>query len=420
MTVTKPLKTDATADPVPRPILVVDDSKAQRVLLTKTRARAGYATVEAASGEEALELCQTTEVELIISDWMMPGMSGVEFCRAYRAMQGDRPGYFILLTAQTEREVMVEGLESGADDFLSKPFHAVELKARIRAGERVVAAQKDILSKNALLSETLGELRALYDALDRDLVEARNFQEALVPERHHALPGGDVSFLFRPSGHVGGDLVGLFRITDTRYGVYAVDVSGHGVASALMTARVAGYLNPMSPEQNIALRLSEDGAAKMLPPSEVCRRLNTILLTEMETDTYLTMVLADVDFQTGSVILSQAGHTDPAVERADGSVTFLSSAGMPIGLVEAAEYEDFNVTLSTGDRLFLYSDGITECPLPGGAMLEEDGFAALLRSHSGHSGTVRLDRLVEDLSRRAMTDDFPDDVSCALIEMAGP
>ena len=119
MSLTRPLPVDRLSEPVAPPILVVDDSRAQRTLLVKTLARAGYATLEAASGEEALDLCRSGDVELVISDWMMPGMSGVEFCRAYRAHRGARPGYFILLTAQTEREVLVEGLESGADDCLS-------------------------------------------------------------------------------------------------------------------------------------------------------------------------------------------------------------------------------------------------------------------------------------------------------------
>ncbi len=418
MTITRPLPVDDDAETVPRPILVVDDSRAQRTLLTKTLARAGYATIEAASGEEAMAICRDTEVELVISDWMMPGMSGVEFCRAYRSSRADRPGYFILLTAQTEREVMVEGLESGADDFLSKPFHAIELKARIRAGERVLAAQKDILAKNKLLSATLEELQSLYDALDRDLDEARSFQEALIPERHHVLGAADVSFLFRPSGHVGGDLVGLFRITDARYGVFSVDVSGHGVASALMTARVAGYFNPQSPRQNIALTVGEDGTSTMLPPGEVCQKLNTILLTEMDTDTYLTMALADIDLATGRTIIGQAGHPSPAVQRKDGSVEFIEALGMPIGLVEDAHAATVEVLLGPGDRLFLYSDGITECPLPSGEMVEEEGLKEILQRHESERATALLDQIVEALSKRSGLIDFPDDLSCALIERA--
>ena len=144
--------------------------------------------VDAESGEEALEICRTCDIGLIISDWMMPGISGVEFCRIYREMTRDRPGYFILLTAQTDREVLAEGLESGADDFLSKPVSSIELHARLRAGERVLNAQRALSVKNAELRLTLDKLSEAYSAIDRDLREARRFQEGLVP---------DASFLLR-------------------------------------------------------------------------------------------------------------------------------------------------------------------------------------------------------------------------------
>ena len=134
-----------------RPILVVDDSRAQRRLLTKALARWGHTTLEAESGEAALALCRSVDIEFVISDWVMPGMSGVAFCRAFREMMRDKPAYFILLTAQTEREVLAEGLESGADDFLSKPFNTIEMKARITAGQRILSAQLDLRDKNNLL-----------------------------------------------------------------------------------------------------------------------------------------------------------------------------------------------------------------------------------------------------------------------------
>ena len=402
--------------PLAEIVLVVDDSRAQRHLLARTLESWGYSVLEAESGGQALGICQRMEIGLIISDWMMPGMTGVEFCRAYRQLFDGRPGYFILLTAQNERAVLAEGLDSGADDFLSKPVSSIELQARLRAGERILKAQRDLSVKNTELSNTLDRLSAAYAAIDRDLQEARRFQEALVPESFVPMGAADVSLLFRPSGHVGGDMVGYFHIREGELGIYAIDVSGHGVSSALMTARIAAYFSGTAPERNIALSRTEGGYA-MLPPDQVCARLNALLQKDADSDQYLTMVLAHLTMQTGEVTLCQAGHPSPVVMRSDGRTEFHEAFGMPIGLVDAAEFVLSRIHLRSGDRLLIYSDGITECPDPTGNLLDEEGLVALLEEISDTGGSEFLASLVVALEEHAEGVDFPDDLSAVLVEI---
>ena len=107
------------------------------------------------------------------SDWMMPGMSGLEFCRAFRGLRRESYGYFILLTSKSDKAEVADGLEAGADDFLTKPVSADEMRARLRAGERLLAMQRELVDKNRLLGAALGKIQQLYDSLDRDLIEAR-------------------------------------------------------------------------------------------------------------------------------------------------------------------------------------------------------------------------------------------------------
>ena len=396
-------------------VLVVDDSRAHRRLMTRTLERWGYLAIEADSGEHALEVCRTRDIGLVVSDWMMPGISGAEFCRIYREMFRDKPGYFILLTAQTEREVLAEGLESGADDFLSKPVSSIELHARLRAGERVLNAQRALATKNEELTMTLERLSDAYSAIDRDLREARLFQEALVPDRHVPLVGMDISLLFQPSGHVGGDMVGYFRIRDGEMGLYAVDVSGHGVSSALMTARIASYFSGAAPDRNMALTPTVDGY-EMVAPDEVCRRLNALLQKDAESDQYLTMVLARVSTRTGEVTMCQAGHPSPLILRADGGMEFHESFGMPVGLVDDAEYQSSTIRLGHGDRLLVFSDGLTECPDAAGNLLDEDGLTRILRKQAGSRGQELLAGLVDALANFSGRHDFPDDLSALLVE----
>lgn len=397
------------------PVLVVDDSRAHRRLLSRSLQKWGYETIEADSGESALEICRSSPIELVVSDWMMPGMSGIEFCRAFRQLVEGHPAYFILLTAQTEREVLAEGLESGADDFLTKPFSSIELRARLRAGERVLGAHRALEDKNATLSATLTKLSEAYAAIDNDLNEARRFQEGLVPERYLRFGDYDVSMLFQPSGHVGGDLVGCFRVDKATLGVYSVDVSGHGVASALMTARVASYLSDAAPDRNIALKRL-NGGYQMRPLQDVCSKLNALLQSDGDSDQYLTMTLGKICLETGVCDLCQAGHPFPVIQRKEGTVEFLELEGTPIGLIDDAEFSLASLTLESGDRLLLHSDGITECSDLKGNLLDEQGLEEILLAHQELHGLGFFGAIVADLEKFGASSDFADDLSAILIE----
>lgn len=400
-------------------VLIVDDSKLQRKILSSSLRRQGYDVVEAESGKAALALCETMPPDLVLSDWMMPGMDGLEFCKRFREMERAAYGYFILLTSKSEKGAVARGLDNGADDFLAKPVNGDELRARITAGERIIRMQRQLSDQNRVISQNMAELQGLYDALDNDLIEAKKLQQSLVRDRFRQFQTADLSLLLHPSGHVGGDLVGFFPVGKTRLGVYAIDVSGHGISSALMTARLAGYLSSTTPEQNVALRETGDGLFIMLPPAEVIARLNALVLEEMDTEHYFTMLLADVDLLSGRVRMAQAGHPHPLVLRADGSQELIGSGGLPVGLIEGAKFEQFETLLRPGDRMFLYSDGITECPLRDGGFVEDDGLKSLCHNMAHLAGQDFLESMVWNLAELAGQDEFPDDVSAALLEFHG-
>lgn len=407
-----------------RHVLVVDDSRAQRRMMALHLCRWGYVVSEAGSAEEALALCaqgplEAGPVDIVLSDWMMPGMSGVEFCRAFRALARESYGYFILLTSRSEKGDIAGGLEAGADDFLTKPVNPDELHARLRAGERIIRMQAELVEKNRLVGSTLDELQKLYDSLDRDLIEARKLQQTLVRDRALDFGRGKAALLIRPSGHVGGDLVGGFEINSRRIALYSLDVSGHGVASAMMTARLAGLLSGASPEQNLALSRSTDGQGGAWPPEMVAYRFNRMMLDDLKVDQYFTMAYAEIDLETGKLWLVQAGHPHPVILRRDGTVERLGAGGLPIGLIPSAGYERVQNRLHAGDRLFLVSDGVTECPGAKGADLGDEGLARLLQRNAGLPSPALLEALVWDLVAYAGTEDFPDDVSGVMFDYLG-
>ena len=411
--------TDDALDRAIRSILVVDDSSSLRLTLSRMLRRSGYHVTEAASGLAALKSCREDPPDLVLSDWMMPEMDGLEFCEAFREMPRESYGYFILLTSKNEKKDIARGFDAGADDFLAKPVNGAELRARITAAERVVQMEKALNEKNRLIRATLDELQSIYDSIHGDLIEARKLQQSLVSERNRDFGSAEISLLLRSSGHVGGDLVGMFPINERNIGIYGIDVSGHGISSALMTARLAGYLSSTAPDQNIALIPAADGGYLPRCPAQTVGMLNELILGEIETEHYFTVLLGNLDLKTGQVVFAQAGHPCPIVQRATGVSEEVGQGGLPVGLFEGATYQPFDTILKPGDRFLVHSDGMTECADPEGALWGEEGLIAAFKAHRDTTGLACLEALVWQMTGFAGKDNFDDDVSAVLLEFKG-
>jgi len=144
-------------------ILIADDSIVSRHLLEATLRKWGYDVMVACDGAEALALLQREDAPaLIILDWMMPGMTGVEVCRRIRERDREPYTYILLLTSKSQKEDLIEGMEAGADDYITKPFDQNELQVRLRAGTRLVDLQTQLLKAREELRE-----QAMHDSLTR-------------------------------------------------------------------------------------------------------------------------------------------------------------------------------------------------------------------------------------------------------------
>ncbi len=132
-------------------ILVAEDDAVSRLILEKTVQGWGHSAIACDSGTAAWTLYRTGEFRLVISDWMMPEMDGPELCRKIRSLQRTDYTYVILLTAKTGKENFLEGMEAGADDYLTKPFDADELKVRLSVAERILSLRADIQTLRGIL-----------------------------------------------------------------------------------------------------------------------------------------------------------------------------------------------------------------------------------------------------------------------------
>lgn len=197
----------------PLRIVLADDEPAVRVLLSRQLRRAGYQVTSCSNGRQAIEAIIANGADIVLADWMMPEIDGIELCRAVRELSGDGALgfiYFILLTAKTGKEEVVEGFEAGVDDYLTKPYHENELMARLRAGVRIIELQRLVRERqvevhriNAQMAILNGKLQkqATTDALT-GLHNRRSILERLresweLADRH----GRPLSFLMLDIDH---------------------------------------------------------------------------------------------------------------------------------------------------------------------------------------------------------------------------
>ncbi|UCC31146.1 MAG: diguanylate cyclase, partial [Phycisphaerales bacterium] len=147
-------------------VLVVDDDPSALVLLTRYLTRSGYEVLTAANGVEAIRVLMTEGAPIVITDWVMPEMDGLELCRAIRKHEGIPFAFVIIVTAyQTADDRLVEAFDAGADDYLCKPYNPKELLARLRAGERVVRLQREVDNRNREVHRHNAEIEIAYRKL---------------------------------------------------------------------------------------------------------------------------------------------------------------------------------------------------------------------------------------------------------------
>jgi sigma-B regulation protein RsbU (phosphoserine phosphatase) len=259
------------------------------------------------------------------------------------------------------------------------------------------------------------ELLAKQSLLDQDLEAAAGIQQALLPSEPPQRPELDLAWRFIPSQHVGGDMLSVSELTPGVLGLYLLDVSGHGVPSALVTVSVHEMLSRSSGH---VVQYREDGGVTVADPRWVADLLDQEYPLE-RFDKFFTMFYAVLDTNTGRLTYTNAGHPAPWLFRAGGGVDILEQGGTVIGMGLEGGYDQGEAVLQPGDRLFCYTDGITEHAAPSGQFYGEQRLLAALEQ--GREQT--LDHWLSGVLKEAM--DFGghaspvDDISLLALEYRG-
>jgi phosphoserine phosphatase RsbU/P len=238
-------------------------------------------------------------------------------------------------------------------------------------------------------------------------------QSRLLPPLNQELPSLGVSWYFEPCSTIGGDLFNIFQIDEDHTAFYLFDVAGHGIHAALQAFSVSRFLSPLGIREILAKTFHEG----ICRPVEVIRAMNTAFSKEGGESHFITITFGIINTCTGSTRYVRAGQTPLIVKENAGALLVLEAGNKPVGLFLMCEYDEQEIRLSPGDRLFLYSDGLVEaCRQPTRERYGNDRFFRMINSSAKSSLPTALSEIIGDLKNWLGHDKIEDDLSLLAIE----
>lgn len=311
-------------------VMVVDDDPFVMKLLKHYLCEEDYLIHFVENGEKALNTLKEHPVDLAVVDVIMPGMNGFDLCRAIKAKDEWSSIPVIMATTLSEKTDRIESIHAGADEFLTKPIDALELRTRIKA-----------LLRTKQLNDTL---KKNYQRLQYQLTLARQLQTSFIPSSPIVLPSHQVDFAFVPCEEVSGDVLEI-RQEEGRTIILLGDSVGHGIPAALVSFMVRSVFT------NLECHAS---------PAQILTDMNSSLyssLGENPEGLYCTCICCIIDQEAEMIHFANGGHPPGYIETSSG-VDWVKNDSLPLGIMEAESYENFTLPLDMIHRVVLYSDGL--------------------------------------------------------------
>jgi sigma-B regulation protein RsbU (phosphoserine phosphatase) len=368
-------------------ILVIDDDLVMRMVLKKTLQEQGYEAIIAKNGKEGIELAKKHHPALVLCDWLMPDVDGLDVCAQIKQDPSLSSTFFILLTSRSAVEDKVKALDSGADDFLSKPIEKIELIASVRAGLRLYQLNQDLQLQKQLL--------------ESELAEASEYVRSLLPVR---LEGDvNISTQFIPSSQLGGDCYDFYWLDSDHLAIYLIDTSGHGVGSALLSISILNLLRSQS-----------FGKETFYDPSSVMTELNRSFQMSQQGGRYFTMWYGVYQRSQQKLVYANAGHPPALVLTGNHDnlqIQQLPSLSMPIGFFPDTNYTSAEFDIKADTSLYIFSDGIFEVMQANSEIWGLSKFINLLTHELPNDRDISAEWVLQCIRRETPDATFGDDVS---------
>ncbi len=385
-------------------VMVIDDIEENIRVLGTLLEFSGFEVEAAQSADNALEQLQALTPDIILLDVMMPQVDGFTLCKQLKINEKTKDIPVIFLTARTDEEAILQGFDSGGVDFISKPFNQKELLARIKTHldlkitKETLSKKLDEITKiNKQLVESKEDIERYYRLLQGEIISAADYVQSLLPPK---IKKGKIAtnWLFAPSQNLGGDSFGYHWIDDENFAIYLLDVSGHGVASALQSVSVLNML-----------RFETLPVKDFTNPAEVFRELNKAYPIQKHNYLFFTIFYAVFNTRTRILRYSGAGHPPPFLFTDETGPILLNSQNILIGTKDNPKFLFEELFVPQNAKLCIYSDGIIDPNTFDFTQWNEETLIQYIKNNILSSDN--LDQVIDDLLEISITKSLKDDVS---------
>lgn len=370
----------------PQRILAVDDDPGSCRLLSRVLAGAGFSVMTATDGESAKALVLSEKPDLVVLDFEMPGLSGIELCKWIRTEPSRDDMPVLMLTAHSAEADEIKCWDAGASDFVSKPVSRSVLVARIKTQLRLQALGRELREQNE-------ELCRWRDEREADLEAARSTQQVILPTEPPGLDGWTIDTLYEPHIQVGGDIFGWRPGADGAWIFWIADATGHGASAALFTTLAALLFN---------------GGGTVISPGALLERVNERFYSVFNGHSIMSACCLLVQ-PGGNMLFANAGHPPLLIRRADGGVESLTGKETMLGIHKQLKFTECESRILPGDTALLFTDGLYSLLDKSGERMEESAVRQALAGLD--SGAQLLNALIAKLKANSSGGPFLDDVA---------
>ncbi|HEX7330805.1 MAG TPA: SpoIIE family protein phosphatase [Pyrinomonadaceae bacterium] len=369
--------------------LIADDQPDVLMALRLLLKGAGYQTEAADSPAAVLDALQQEKFDLVLMDLnyardTTSGKEGLDLISRIQALDNDLP--IVVMTAWATVDLAVESMRLGVRDFVQKPWENSRLLNKLRTQIDQGRARRREHDREHQLKV--------------DLNEAREIQRGLMPRRMPHLPGFSLASAWQPARDVSGDYLAAFKLNESHAALCVADVAGKGFPAALLMSNMQAALQSLASE-NIAT-------------SELCTKLNRIMCDNTPLRKFITCFYGDLDVANRKLTFTNAGHNPPMLMRANGECIRLDDGGPVIGAFCDSTYSQREIQLREGDKLLLFTDGVTEARDASGEEFGEHRLQQCLRSYRGNNAAELRTRILEEVAQFC-ADDFEDDATLMVV-----